>query len=76
MGAKIKTPKNLLGLKKTKKTKQNKTKSKKKSLDQNLSPKESHAEIPSHNKNFQEAKNDITRKIERLVLNTQKNPYL
>ena len=74
MGAKIKTPKNLLGLKKTKKTKQNKTKSKKKSLDQNLSPKESHAEIPSHNKHFKEAKNDITRKIERLVLNTQKIP--
>ena len=72
MGAKIKTQKNPLGLKN--KTKQNKKQ--KKSLDQNLSPKESHAEIPSHNKNFQEAKNDITRKIERLVLNTQKNPYL
>ena len=27
----------------------------KKSLDQNLSPKKSHAEFPSHNKNFQEA---------------------
>ena len=69
MGAKIKTQKNPLGLKK-------KNKKQKKSLDQNLSPKESHAEVPSHNKNFQEAKNDITRKIERLVLNTQKNPYL
>ena len=50
MGAKIKTQKNPLGLKK--KNKKQKTK---KSLDQNLSPKESHAEIPSHNKNFQEA---------------------
>ena len=27
----------------------------KKSLDQNLSPKKSHAEFPSHNKNFQKA---------------------
>ena len=39
-------------------------------------PKKSHAEFPSHNKNFQEAQNDITRKIERLVLNTPLNPYL
>ena len=52
MGAKIRTQKNPLGLKKKKKTK---TKKKKKLLDQNLSPKESHAEIPSHNKNLQEA---------------------
>ena len=29
-------------------------------------------EFPSHNKNFQKALNDITRKIETLVLNTQK----
>ena len=48
MRAKIKTQKNPLDFQK-KETKQ------KKSLDQNLSPKESHAEIPSHNKNFQEA---------------------
>ena len=46
------------------------------SLDQNLSPKKSHAEFPSHNKNFQGAYNDITRKMERLVLNTQNNPSL
>ena len=45
MGAKIKTQKNPLDLKKKKK----------KLLDQNLSPKESHAEIPSHNKNLREA---------------------
>jgi len=38
-------------------------------------PKKSHAEFPSH-KNFQKALNDITGKIETLVLNTQKNPYL
>ena len=42
MGAKIKTQKNPLGFK------QNPIKS----LDQNLSPKKSHAEFPSHNKNF------------------------
>ena len=42
MGAKIKTQKNLLGFKQNPK----------KSLDQNLSPKECHAEFPSHNKNF------------------------
>ena len=47
----------------------------KKFLDQNLTPKKSHAEIPSHKK-FQKALNAITRKIEILVLNTQKNPYL
>ena len=46
----------------------------KNSLDQNLTPpKKSHAEFPS-NKNFQKALNDKTRKIETLVLNTQKNP--
>ena len=44
-----------------------------KSLDQNLTPKKSHAEFPSH-KNFQGALNDITQKIETLVLNTPKNP--
>ena len=54
MGAKIKTQKNPLGLKKKQNQKQ-KPKKKKKSLDQNLSPKESHVEIPSHNKNLQEA---------------------
>ena len=46
----------------------------KKSLDQNLTPKKSHAEFPSH-KNFQKALNDITRRIEILVFNTQKTPY-
>ena len=46
----------------------------KKSLDQNLTPKKSHAEFPSH-KNFQKALNDTTRKIETLVFNTQKTPY-
>ena len=66
MGAKIKIPQNPLGLKK-----------KKNRWTKIYPPKtESHAEIPSRNKNFQEAWNDITRKIERLVLNTQKNPYL
>ena len=45
MGAKNKTQKNPLGLKQIPK----------KSLDQNLSPKKSHAEFPNHNKNFQEA---------------------
>ena len=44
-------------------------------LDQYLTPKTSHAEFPSH-KNFQKALNGITRKIETLILNTQKNPYL
>ena len=44
-----------------------------KPLDQNLTPKKSHAEFPSH-KNFQGALNDITQKIETLVLNTPKNP--
>ena len=38
-------------------------------------PKNSHGEFPSP-KNFQKALNDITRKIETLVLNTPKNPYL
>ena len=37
-----------------------------------FNPEKSHAEFPSH-KNFQKALNDITRKIETLVLNTQKN---
>ena len=36
-------------------------------MDQNLTPKKSHAELPSH-KNFQKALNDITRKIEKLVI--------
>ena len=66
MGAKIKMQKNPLGFKQNHK----------KSLDQNLSSKKSHAEFTSHNKNFQKAQNDITRKIETLVLNTQKNSYL
>ena len=48
-----------------------KIKTPKKSLDQNLAPKKSHAEFPSL-KNFQKALNDITRKIETLVLNTPK----
>ena len=47
-----------------------------KSLDQNLTPKKSHAEFPSH-KNFQKALNDfLAQNIETLVLNTPKNPYL
>ena len=41
------------------------------SLDQTLTPQESHAEFLSH-KNFQKALTDITRKKETLVLNTQK----
>ena len=52
MGAKIKTQKNPLGFKQNPK----------KSLDQKLSPKKSHAELPSHNKNFQEAQNDTNTK--------------
>ena len=47
----------------------------KKSLDQNLTPKKSLAEFPSH-KNVQKALNYITRKTETLVLNTPKNTYL
>ena len=43
----------------------------KKSLDQTLTVKKSHAEFPSR-KNFQKALYDITRKIEALVLNPQK----
>ena len=65
MGAKMNTQKNPLDFKQNPK----------KSLDQNLTPKKSHAEFPSH-KNFQKALNDITRKIETLVLNAQKNPFL
>ena len=42
---KNKTPKNPLGFKQNPQ----------KSLDHNLSPRKSHAEFPSHNKNFQEA---------------------
>ena len=37
-----------------------------------FNPEKSHAEFPSY-KNFQKALNDITRKEETLVLNTQKN---
>ena len=44
-GAKIKTQKNPLSFKQNPKT----------SLDKKLSPKKSHAELPSHNKNVQEA---------------------
>ena len=47
----------------------------KKSLDQNLTPKKSLAEFPSH-KNLQKALNYITRKTETLVLHTQKNTFL
>ena len=50
-------------------------KTQKLSLDQNLIPKNSHPEFPSH-KNFQKALNDISRKLETFVLNTPKNPYL
>ena len=46
------------------------------SVDQNFTPKQSHAEFPGH-KNFQKALNDfLAQKIETLVLNTPKNPYL
>ena len=45
-----------------------------KSLKQKLSPEEYHVKFLSH-KNFQKALNDITRKIETLVLNTPKNPH-
>ena len=38
-----------------------------------FNPKKSHAEFPSH-KNVQGALDDITQKIETLVLNTPKNP--
>ena len=38
-------------------------------------PKKSHAEFASH-KDFQIALNDITRKTETVVFNTQKNPFL
>ena len=44
-----------------------KIKTKKKSLDQNLTPKKSHAEFLSH-KNFQKALKNITRKIETLAM--------
>ena len=48
----------------------------KKFLDQNLTPKKSHAEFPSH-KNFQKALNDITRKIQNISFGiAKKNPYL
>ena len=40
----------------------------------NSQMKKSHAEFPSH-KNVQRALNDITRRIETLVFNTQKTPY-
>ena len=52
-----------------------KIKTPKKSLDQNLTPKKSLAEFPSH-KNLQKTLNYITRKTETLVLNTPKNTYL
>ena len=45
------------------------------SLDQNLIPKNSHAEFLSY-KNFQTALSDISRKLETFFLNTSKNPYL
>ena len=47
----------------------------KKSLDQNLTPKKSLAEFPSH-ENLQKALNYITWKTETLVLNTPKYTYL
>ena len=52
-----------------------KTQNPKKSLHQNLTPQKYHAAFLSH-KIFEKALNDITRKIETLVLNTQKNSYL
>ena len=61
MGAKFKTQKNPWGFQQNLK----------KSVDQNLTGKKSHAKFPSH-KNFQKALNDITWKIETLILNTQK----
>ena len=63
-GKKSKPKKNPLGFKQNSK----------KSLDQNLTLKKSHAEFPSH-KNFQKALNETTRRIETLVFNTQKTPY-
>ena len=65
MKAKIKTQKNPQGFQQNPK----------KYLKQKLTPKKSHVEFLSH-KNFQRALNDITRKIETLVLNTAKNPHL
>ena len=47
----------------------------KKSLDQNLTPQKFHAEFLCH-KNFQKALNGVTRKLETLVLNSQKILYL
>ena len=61
MGAKIKTPKKSLGLQ---------TKPKKNPLTK-INPQKIPCQIPSHKK-FQKALSDITRKIEKLVLNTQK----
>ena len=45
------------------------------SLDQNLVPKNSHAEFLSY-KNFQTALNDISQEPETFFYNTPKNPYL
>ena len=58
-GQKSKPQKNPLGFKK------------KKITGPEFIPQKSHAEFPNHNEHFQEPENDITRKIERLVLNTQ-----
>ena len=57
-GGKNQNPKKSLGLQ---------TKPLKKTLDQNLTPKVSHAEFPS-NKNSQKAFNDITQKIGTLIM--------
>ena len=65
MKEKIKTQKNPQGFQQNPK----------KYLKQKLTPKKSHVEFLSH-KNFQKALNDITWKIETLVLNTAKNPHL
>ena len=63
MGARVKTQKNLLGFKQNPK----------KSLDQNLTPKKSHAEFPSH-KNFQ--RNYAAGIHVNYHIITPKNPYL
>ena len=65
MKEKIKTQKNPQGFQQNPK----------KYLKQKLTPKKSHVEFLSH-KNFQKALNDMTWKIEKLVLNTAKNPHL
>ena len=63
MGAKIKTQKNILDFKQNTKN----------SLDQNLTPKKSHAEFPSH-KNFE--RNYAAGIHGNYHIITPKNPYL